>query len=191
MGGASDFERRGWAVLPFRLSAAQCDALASFIPDIGAGVRLDPGSLPLPASLSAHMRGLGYLSQPLRAVGFHKGGARNWSLPWHQDRDHATLDARRVSPSLDTLQRSAFLHIALDDSGPGRGGLEIAEGSHHHGRVPARAIPACLDHSVVRTPDAPRGTVLALKALSLHRSGPAAMGRRRRALRLDYAAGPP
>lgn len=139
---------------------------------------------------------------PTRVVSFNKTATQNWGVPWHQDRviaaaakcDHPDFDnwsqkggIWHCEPPISVLDKMLFLRIHLDDDIDGNGAMEIAKGSHVHGRVPASKaedIAAKYETEICR---GKRGDVLVLKMLTLHRSSPAAVAGTRRVLRVDYA----
>lgn len=145
---------------------------------------------------------MGFNPTPVRAVVFEKSHSQNWALPWHQDRviimSDRTDDAAysnwskkdgvwHCEPPISKLQNMAFAYIALDSVAAGAGGLELAEGTHRHGRVAAFDIDDCIANATIATPSLKAGDALLIHALTLHRSVSLNNSLRRRALRLDFA----
>jgi ectoine hydroxylase-related dioxygenase (phytanoyl-CoA dioxygenase family) len=147
---------------------------------------------------------MGFDPTPIRAVFFEKSSSLNWSLPWHQDRVVIMSDRTddptysnwskkegfwHCEPPISTLKEMAFAYIALDSIASGSGGLELAEGTHNHGRITAPDINNCIANTNIATPTLKTGDVLFVQALTLHRSVSLKGAQRRRALRLDFRCG--
>jgi len=199
-----DLEINGWMRLPFRFSETELATLSAFGPHVGRGVRLsDMSSLAaaLPKKFRTQIRGLGFNPLPNRAVGFVKSKADNWSLPWHQDRVIA-MDAKvddpnyinwnrksgvwHCEPAEDILRQIAFAYIAFDSFQRGEGGLELAAGTHHFGKMAHADIKTKITASNIVTPNMQTGDVILVSALTLHRSILWSGAGQRRALRLDF-----
>jgi ectoine hydroxylase-related dioxygenase (phytanoyl-CoA dioxygenase family) len=144
-------------------------------------------------------------ARAVRLVAFNKSEAANWSLPWHQDRVIAVRECAEapgftnwtrkagvwhVEPPVEILESMIFVRIHLDPATEDNGCLELACGSHLRGRVAdadANGVAEACPGELCR---AARGDVLFAKALTLHRSRASRDVIDRRALRIDYAAGP-
>jgi len=79
------------------------------------------------------------------------------------------------------------LRLFVDDCREDNGPLEVAVGSHRHGRVTARDVASLVGRSEIFVATGQAGDVLVLKALAIHRSNPARSPLRRRVLHVDYA----
>jgi len=81
------------------------------------------------------------------------------------------------------------LRLFVDDCPSENGPLEIALGSHRHGRVPVNEIAGLVETSDVFAGVGEAGDVLALRTLVIHSSKRAVVSNHRRVLHVDYAAG--
>jgi hypothetical protein len=175
--------------------------------DFGAA----PGAriAPLPDVLSA-LRPVDRLAdallpgaKPVRIVAFNKSALGNWALPWHQDRVIAVRERMEapgfvnwtrksgvwhVEPPIGLLERMLFLRVHLDAADRGSGCLEIAAGSHSHGKVADDRAECIASVAATEQCIAARGDVLAAKVLILHRSAASRSAATRRAIRIDYSA---
>ena len=203
--GGGDLNIKGWARLPFRFSAAELDKLSKLNPHIGRGQRLldmQAVSDALPKTFKNTIRKMGFDPTPNRAVGFTKSKDTNWALPWHQDRviamTHRNDDPAyrnwscksgiwHCEPPEDTLKQMAFAYIAFDDINDENGGIELADGSHQHGKIPEADIPLRLSSSNLVKPDMSSGDVIIISALTLHRSAILTSHGRRSTLRIDFS----
>ena len=140
---------------------------------------------------------------PVRMVVFNKSSDVNWSVPWHQDRVIAVRAKHSVSgfetwtkkagtwhvePPIDLLRKMIFARVHLDDTDERNGCLELALGSHAHGRMNAEDASEMARSAPLELCHARRGDVLFVKALTLHRSRPSRRHTDRRTLRVDYCA---
>ncbi|MCA8900727.1 MAG: phytanoyl-CoA dioxygenase family protein [Hyphomonas sp.] len=208
MDGLAEFEECGRLWVRGAVPAADLDQLATAIPSDGRpGIRPDTG-LPAFRYFSGHdpvgalARRLGLSPHPVRFVAFQKDETANWSVPWHQDRVVAVAD-RHESPGWSAwlpkgaywhaeppealLERMIFIRLHIDAADETNGCLQLALGSHREGRVPADAASDIAARYPVEHCRAAPGDLLAVKALTLHRSAPSVSGAPRRALRIDYA----
>ena len=201
----NDFDLRGWMRLPFRFNAPELKMLSELNPHRGRGERLvDMHSLAeaLPIKFTSCLQNMGFDPRPNRAVGFAKSKDSNWSLPWHQDRIMAMnqrIDSPDYSnwarksgvwhcePSVATLQHMTFAYIAFDNISDGQGGLELAEGTHRHGKIAETDIAAHISNSTLVKPELLCGEVLLISSLTLHRSAVMRESGNRRTLRIDFS----
>ena len=199
-----EFDSHGWVKLAYRFSTETLDDIATLKPHLGRGQRLtDMQALQrkLPASFKAELESYGFLPIPNRAVGFIKTKDKNWSLPWHQDRVIAMPSKQNLAaysnwsrksgiwhcePLVQVLRNMAFAYIAFDDMPHGRGGLELAEGTHLDGIIENIEIDDIVKNKTITKPNLMRGDVLLISALTLHRSATLSGSDVRRALRLDF-----
>ena len=141
---------------------------------------------------------------PVRVVVFNKSSDLNWNVPWHQDRVIAVRERHNVDgfhawtrkagvwhvePPIDFLRDMIFARVHLDDADAQNGCLELALGSHAHGRVNAADAETVARSASLEICHARRGDVLFVKALTLHRSRSSARQTGRRTLRIDFCAG--
>jgi len=153
--------------------------------------------------LGTERRWLGPTAVSYRATLFHKSGARNWLVVWHQD---TTLPLTSRCESAEwgpwsvkdgvtyahaptwALQKIAALRVHLDDSTAANGPLRVIPGSHRGGVLSdeevfrtAREVPSV--ECLVR-----RGGVLVMRPLLIHSSSKVVRPEPRRVLHLEYAA---
>jgi ectoine hydroxylase-related dioxygenase (phytanoyl-CoA dioxygenase family) len=144
--------------------------------------------------------------RPVRLVAFDKTPEMNWALPWHQDRVIAVRERVEApgcsawslkgetwhcEPPVEVLAPMLFVRIHLDDCDEDNGAMEIAPGTHRRGVIPAEATAERAERAPCEVTTAQAGDVLILAMLTLHRSRPSLSPKRRRVLRVDYAAGDP
>jgi hypothetical protein len=145
----------------------------------------------------------GRSAQAVRVLLFDKTPRSNWAVPWHQDRTIAVKERKdiegygpwsrkggvvHVEPPTSILQAVLVLRLFVDDCGPDDGPLEVAVGSHRHGRVPVGDVAGIAGKSGIFTATGKAGDVLAMRSLAIHRSRRAASPRGRATLHVDYAA---
>lgn len=144
-------------------------------------------------------------ARPVRIVAFNKTDANNWTLPWHQDRVVALRERIETpgftnwsnkagiwhaEPPTELLERMIFARIHLDPADEDNGCLQLALGTHAHGKVAALEAAAIASSALIDNCVVERGDVLFAKALILHRSTPSRSRAGRRAVRVDYCAEP-
>jgi ectoine hydroxylase-related dioxygenase (phytanoyl-CoA dioxygenase family) len=142
-------------------------------------------------------------ARPVRVVAFNKTEANNWTLPWHQDRVIALRERVETpgftnwtnkagiwhaEPPIELLEHMLFARIHLDPADTENGCLQLALGTHKHGKIAASVAEAMAAAAPVEDCTAERGDVLFAKALTLHRSSPSRTTAGRRAIRVDYCA---
>ncbi|MEO0747254.1 MAG: phytanoyl-CoA dioxygenase family protein [Pseudomonadota bacterium] len=140
--------------------------------------------------------------RPVRMVGFEKRADKNWVVPWHQDRIIAVAekteldgfhnwsrkgDAWHCEPPEHMLREMLFVRIHLDPNTAENGAMEIAQGSHAQGLVPADQAERVAQSYPTEVTEADSGDVLILPMLCLHRSGVSKTSEARRVLRLDFS----
>jgi hypothetical protein len=141
--------------------------------------------------------------KPVRILFFDKTPKSNWAVPWHQDRTIAVKERRdmdgygpwtdkhgvvHVEPPVSVLEDMLTLRLFLDDCGPENGALEIARGSHRHGRVPAGDVKKIVEQSEILVGTGNAMDVLVMKLLAIHSSKRAVSPVHRRVLHVDYAS---
>jgi len=179
MADGVDLGEAGWTRLPFRFPERQLNKLSTLHIHEDRGRRLtNMSSLceTLPREFKTNLEHFGYNSHPNRAVGFVKSKESNWSLPWHQDRVIAMTDRMddpnfqnwsrksgvwHCEPSGEILEKMAFAYIAFDRLDETTGGLQIAEGSHRHGKIQESDIESYVELAELVLPNMERGEVLA------------------------------
>lgn len=142
-------------------------------------------------------------AEPVRIVAFNKRAENNWTLGWHQDRvvalrnraDVAGFDnwSRKAGvwhaePPVDLLARMIFARVHIDAADSRNGCLEIALGTHRHGKISAVDVAATVEKSPIEECIGEAGDVLFAKALVAHRSRASQSAAPRRAIRIDYCA---
>jgi hypothetical protein len=140
----------------------------------------------------------------VRIVAFDKTAEANWFVPWHQDRSVALAERRETEgfgawtsksgvvhaePPVSLLEQMVTLRVHLDTCGEDDGPLEVAPGTHRHGRLGRDGIEALVAGVPVRLCLAERGDILVMSPLLLHRSQRARRPTRRRVLHLEYCSG--
>lgn len=203
-----ELRTRGRTWLRNVLDDERVDTLGAFS-DVGdrPGARIDMASpvaklLVRDNPLTELLQRLGLHPAPVRLVAFNKTAEANWSVPWHQDRVIAVAKRNPVDgysnwvskdgfwhcePPLTLLQRMVFVRIHLDSSLATNGPLQLALGSHRHGKIRAEEASTVAEKYPVETCEAAVGDVLVVHALTLHRSSSASDAASRRTLRVDYA----
>ncbi|MEZ5823372.1 MAG: phytanoyl-CoA dioxygenase family protein [Geminicoccaceae bacterium] len=141
--------------------------------------------------------------EPVRIVAFDKTQAKNWGVPWHQDRVICVPERHELpafvnwskksgiwhcEPSTDILEKMFFVRVHLDRGEPEDGAMRIAVGSHKEGVVAAVAAGSVAERYPVEECRADRGDILVLKMLTLHSSSRSLTTRSRRVFRVDYAS---
>jgi hypothetical protein len=137
----------------------------------------------------------------VRILVFDKTPVLNWGVPWHQDRTIAVKARQDVpgygpwsvkagvphaEPPAALLEAMFTLRFHVDDCGPANGPLKIIPGSHRLGRLPVAAVTELSASQEAMICTAQAGDVLAMKALTVHASDPAAEAAHRRVLHLDF-----
>ena len=208
MGPIDELNCRGRVWLRGVLSKAEIAELAN-LSDVGEkpGMRLgftkELSSLLGPkSSIGAAIGEFGFDTTPVRLVAFNKTDTANWSVPWHQDRVVAVAQKKDVSGYSNWVAKPGFWHceapesllkemvfvrVHIDESTSENGPLELAIGSHRHGRISAPDASAVANGCNIESCEAAAGDILIVHALTLHRSASAATPTARRALRVDFA----
>ena len=190
------------------LSANEIEKLALHC-DVGGapGVRMPLSSELLPllgpnSKVSREVAKFGVDGVPVRLVAFNKSDDANWGVPWHQDRVAAVATKVECAgysnwvakegfwhcePPIDLLTHMLVVRIHIDPCDEQNGAMEIAQGSHKLGFVPASMAGSVVKSLPTELCEADAGDVLIMKALTLHRSLKALNASSRRALRVDYA----
>ncbi len=83
-----------------------------------------------------------------------------------------------------------FVRLVLDDVDAAKGGMEMALGSHHLGRVAADQADAGAQGCAREVEQAQRGDVLVMHMLMVHRSTTSSCSTARRVIRADFANAP-
>ena len=194
-------EREGRTWFRRALSEAELRAI-----DVACDTGDAPGQrllLEPPETLNALARELMPGARPVRVVAFNKSEAKNWTLPWHQDRVVALKERVETpgftnwtskagiwhaEPPIELLERMLFARIHLDPADTDNGCLQLALGTHARGKIAAADAEAIASAAPIENCIARRGDVLVAKALILHRSSPSRTDAGRRAIRIDYCA---
>jgi len=181
----ADFAATGRVWLRNAVPPAGLDALAAELPDGAARIGPDHPLLQDNGAWLPALQAIWPGWRPVRAVGFDKSSAQNWSVPWHQDRVIAVAERRDVpgfsgwsdrggywhcTPPLEVLEDMLFVRVHLDPSEAQSGGMEIARGSHRMGEIRAGRVDAALASCPIEGTAAAPGDILVLHMLTLHRS---------------------
>lgn len=140
----------------------------------------------------------------VRALLFDKVPGANWHVGWHQDliipvqeRTDVpgfgpwTVKAGQphVKPPTEVLTKMLTLRVHLDDAPLENGPLKLIPGSHRHGELEANEVKQRIEERLPFVAACARGSVLAMRPLTLHASSPADQVSHRRVLHLEYAGG--
>lgn len=195
---AFDFERDGVCVVPGVMAPKDCTSLAATAAELvnrrgGARVADVPVDFtPLIAQdgplTAIAARLLGKAVQAVRMIAFDKSAARNWGLSWHQDRAIAVAarvevpgyknwtvkhGVHHVEAPAGVLEQMVAVRLHLDECGPDNGPLEVARGSYRRGRLSKSEVCAAIADMDCVPCVARTGDVVAMRGLTVHRSGPA------------------
>jgi len=173
--------------------------------DTGPGQRLSLDAAlarPAIAMITEVVAGVARELRPVRALLFNKSAARNWSVPWHQDRTIA-VDRRieipgygpwstksgvaHVEPPFTILAAMITVRLHLDDCPADNAPLVVALGSHR-ARVTAHAAAAQARALPQRICTAQAGDLWLYSTPILHRSDRARSPGVRRVVQIDYTA---
>jgi len=139
---------------------------------------------------------------PVGATLFHKSAKQTWSLGWHQDRVIPVMDKQSAEgfknwtrkagqwhcePPIELLAKMMFVQIYLDDVDIESGPTELAIGSHKLGKLLSNEIGAAVAEAAPHICLARAGDVLAVHALTVHRSRRIETIAQRRIIRIDLA----
>jgi hypothetical protein len=168
------------------------------VPAIVSDFMSDPGPLgALANSLLDHRM------KPVRVLFFDKTADSNWAVPWHQDRAIAVKQRHdvtgfgpwsvkdgvvHVEPPVSLLEGMLTLRLFVDDCDQDNGPLQVACGSHCHGRVPAAEVNRIAAGSDIFVGAGHAADVLAMRLLAIHSSRRAVRPGHRRVLHVDYAS---
>lgn len=183
----ADVKRKSSSVFAVRELLSSIPALADALRDHGV------------QSLAS--QALGSTAFPIDALYFDKPPDANWTVPAHQDRMMPVTPAdlpnvrRRhgfsyAEPDVATLSTLITLRIHFDLTDSGTGALAIAPRSHLNGVLDEGTITRIPLNTFVRC-DAQPGDVLMMRPLTVHRSSPALVPKRRRVLHLVFASAQP
>ena len=149
---------------------------------------------------------IGPAARPVRAIAFDKTAARNWLVPWHQDRTIAVdrrdeqADVRcwtvksgvdHCEPPVGLLERMVTLRWHLDAVGPEDGCIRVLPGSQRLGRLAAADIRDLLAKIPAVDVPAPAGGVFVMSPLLVHSSRKRTTQGHRRVLHVELAAADP
>ena len=138
----------------------------------------------------------------VRIIAFDKSPAANWMVPWHQDRTIAVRDrveqvgyerwtvkdgTHHVEPPVALLESILTLRIHMDHCGIENGPLEVLPGTHTAGRLDSERLRALTEETQSVLCCASAGDVLAMRPLTVHRSGRAQRATHRRVLHLELS----
>jgi hypothetical protein len=207
----SGFEKDGYAVVPYILTADECAGFASqvYLADAASGgtrcLLAQPWCAQLAARLRAHPALAEYIGAQRVAVQctyFEKSAGRNWLVPVHQDLS-IPVAGRVAEPALrgwsekegvtfvraplDVLQQLVAVRVHLDDCAEEDGPLRLVPGSHQRGMISDDDAIA-LRKTGLKTVCVAAGAVLVLRPLLLHASSKGSGNGRRRVLHFVFGS---
>lgn len=156
-----------------------------------------------PVLIEMASRMLAAPAQLVRALTFDKTEAANWFVPWHQDREIAVAERKRVAgfrnwtpkdgywqvePPVWLLEQMVTLRIHIDRCRAEDGPLEVVPSSHEYGRLKRAEIASFAADFEHRTCLAERGDIVAMSPLIIHRSCRAKAPTQRRTLHLEFCS---
>ena len=200
------FAEDGFVSMNAVLPASDCDVIAARLNAAGgrsAGSRclLDqPWCRDLGERLRTQLAGdFPFLADSLnvQCTYLHKTDAKNWLVPWHQDRS-IPVACRVESEELagwsqkegvtfvhgpdDVLLAMVAVRLHLDDSTTSNGPLRVLAGSHRNGILSQEQIARFRETETETTCVVDRGGVLAMRPLLLHASSKSTTDAPRRVL---------
>jgi len=200
------FQEKGFAVFDNLLPSSECDDLASRVNLMGpqsAGSRclLDhdwcrKAGDQLRVQLARHFDCV-RRSVIVQCTYFHKADAKNWLVPWHQDRSISVLsqvesdeltgwsckeEMTFVHGPEDVLASMFALRLHLDDSTLHNGPLRVLPGSHRNGTLSPEQMKQVRKSTPETTCVVPKGGVLVMRPLLLHASSKSTIPAPRRVL---------
>ncbi len=213
--GAAAFADAGFTRIGAFLTADECDAVASALeaePLTRAGRRTllaVPWCRALAARIATDARIRAYLPPSpccVQITRFEKSTARNWLVPFHQDR-HAPVRERVDDPRLRgwsfkdgrtfvalpdaTLAVMVAVRLHVDPCGASHGALRVIPGTHRDGTRTAERIASDVSRGPAAELHAAAGDLWLLRPLLLHASSRAVTPNRRRVLQFLFAPSRP
>lgn len=204
------FKDKGFAILPSVFDTAEIEEMHGVV----ARLAPDPSSPgtrtllrePFFADLAASAKiqqlvidTLGGVGRPVRGIYFDKSPSANWTLGWHRDLKIPVANRHEiqgfsawsvkegvihVQPPRDILAQMIAVRIHLDDSALDNGPLECVPCSHQ----PDFATEESFWDSLSVPCPCPRGGVILMSPLTLHRSRHSTSPHPRRVLHFEMAA---
>ncbi|MBI1291639.1 phytanoyl-CoA dioxygenase [bacterium] len=193
-----------------RCLAEHCAALLADTGSPRAGLRNLLGTDPILDEFSRSSVGaatirsvLGEDAIPVRIIVFDKAPGANWSVPWHQDLNVAVRGTStpegygprttkqgvpHIVPPDRILENMLTLRVHLDDCCADNGALEVAPGSHRHGKIPDDRLGSLARSAETVLCTASAGDALLMRPLLLHRSMKSEKPAARKILHIEYAA---
>jgi ectoine hydroxylase-related dioxygenase (phytanoyl-CoA dioxygenase family) len=204
------FAQNGFAILPQVFDTHEVGAMQAAVAELAPDPS-SPGTRtllrhPFFAGLAASSKvqtlvdqALGSPGRAVRGIYFDKSPSANWTLGWHRDLKIPVAERHEVEgfhawsvkegvthvqPPLDILRQMVAVRIHLDDSALDNGPLECVPGSHLDGFSTEAEF---WDNLSVPCP-CPRGGVILMSPLTLHRSRHSTSPHPRRVLHFEIAA---
>lgn len=144
---------------------------------------------------------IGRKARVVRIIAFDKTPQTNWGVPWHQDRTIAVQEKHQlpdfgpwsrkgtlhhVEPPLWLLDNMVTLRLHIDPCPITNGPLEVLSGTAKLGPISQKDVLQLSNTLPALTCTAESGDILAMHALTIHRSPKAAKPGHRRVLHLEY-----
>lgn len=188
----TDLHGFGFTIADLELSHDQCAYIATALPSVAdqrggsRGLLAHPTILqlirhPRLAQFLWSVTGRELVAVAARLLDAAAGDGRE--LQWHQDCRVAVRERMdvpgygpwksrvgiwRVEAPSSVLSQMLVVRLYLDDSADGSGAFQILPGSHRAGKLTSGAIQQLVDTEVAVTPQAARGTFMAMRPLLLH-----------------------
>jgi len=137
--------------------------------------------------------------RPTQCTFFQKTKAKNWLVPWHQDRSLPATGLRisnqitRVKngmrfyqPDSKVLENTIAARLSMDGSHSKNGGLKIISKSHRFGICSRAKIAELSSTSSIKIPRVPRGSAMLMSPLLVHSSSKAETDEPRRVLHFTF-----
>ncbi|MGH1349663.1 MAG: phytanoyl-CoA dioxygenase family protein [Methyloligellaceae bacterium] len=146
---------------------------------------------------------IGDKAKLVRIIAFDKTPQTNWAVPWHQDRTIAVKEKHEISPFGPWSQKGTLHHVEppislmnhmvtlrlhIDPCHITNGPLKTLPGSHRLGRIPQSEVLNLSKTMKSETCIAEAGDILAMHALTIHKSPKAEIPNHRRVLHMEYCS---
>ncbi len=146
---------------------------------------------------------IGENAKLVRIIAFDKTPQTNWAVPWHQDRTIAVKGKHETpgfgpwskkgplhhaEPPASLMDNMVTLRLHLDPCHITNGPLVVLPGSHKLGRIPQAEVLQLSKTMKSETCLAEEGDILAMHALTIHKSPKAETPNHRRVLHLEYCS---
>jgi hypothetical protein len=206
----AEVESRGFSIVPQVFTEAECGEWAMRLGPVAGAGRRGLLAMPFVTELAYSRRLLDLMRPhlakepfPVRAIYFDKSPEANWLVPWHQDLTLALRERAEVAgfepwsvkdgiphvqPPVELLEQMLTIRLHLDDADESNGALRVLPSTHRLGRLSSRQIQELREKQPEHLCSLSAGDALLMRPLLLHASGRSIRARRRRVLRIEYAA---